>query len=184
VALWDEISAAAVTMRRQWDGAGWPSIRSALVGDLAVRRRTRVRWFSVAAAAAVIVMAAFIWRIAPSRRPAAVNVDALTTDTQPLLTKSALRDIERAEADYANAIERLAQAAGPAAGAGDSPLLAAQREKLQMLDASIAELRAAIEANRLNTQLRQQLLAMYQEKRETLQEIIGDQTSRADKPGL
>jgi len=53
----------------------------------------------------------------------------------------------------------------------DSPLLVNLRERLEVIDAAIAEYRAEIARNRFNAHLRQQLLWIYQEKRRTLEQV-------------
>src|SRR5260370_1259166 len=53
-----------------------------------------------------------------------------------------------------------------------SPRLANYHEKLLVLDSAIAELRAQAGLNPSNAQLRYQLLAMYQEKQRTLEEVL------------
>ena len=52
-----------------------------------------------------------------------------------------------------------------------SGLLVAMRDRLQTIDAAIAESRAQIRQNPFNAQLRQQLLYIYREKRRTLEQI-------------
>ena len=51
-------------------------------------------------------------------------------------------------------------------------LLANYHEKLLVLDSAIGELRAQAGLNPSNAQLRYQLLAMYQEKQRTLEEVL------------
>jgi len=46
------------------------------------------------------------------------------------------------------------------------------REKLDVLDSAITELKASIEQNRYNTHLRRELLAIYKEKQQTLQNLM------------
>ena len=46
------------------------------------------------------------------------------------------------------------------------------REKLDVLDSAIAELKSSIDQNRFNTHLRRELLAVYKEKQRTLQELM------------
>jgi hypothetical protein len=91
-----------------------------------------------------------------------------------LLGEQALQDVERAELDYVQSIERLSTLAAPALTSPPSELLTIHREKLLLLDAAIAECRAQVERNRFNTHLRRELLAMYQEKRKTLEEILNE----------
>jgi tetratricopeptide (TPR) repeat protein len=89
-----------------------------------------------------------------------------------LLQNSALARVERSERDYEKAIEALAQEAKPELNSPATPLMASYREKLMVLDSAIDELRAEAGQNPSNAHLRYQLLAMYQEKQQTLQEVL------------
>ena len=53
-----------------------------------------------------------------------------------------------------------------------SPMAAAYREKLTLLDAGIAELKATVESNRYNTYLQIELASLYRQKQQTLQEWL------------
>src|SRR5262249_2537179 len=88
------------------------------------------------------------------------------------LQRSAVNKVERAEAEYQRAIDRLAAQAQPVLDEQATPLMASYREKLLVLDNAIDELRAEAGQNPANAHLRGQLLAMYREKQETLQEIL------------
>ena len=88
-----------------------------------------------------------------------------------LLKTGALAEVERTERDYMSAIDKLAADASPQLSA-DSPLMAGYREKLMVLDSAIADLRAQAGGNPSNAHLRYQLLAMYQEKQQTLQDVL------------
>jgi hypothetical protein len=89
-----------------------------------------------------------------------------------LLRNSALAEVERTEHDYTKAIDRLAENAKPELDAPATPLMASYKEKLMVLDSAIDELRSEAGRNPSNAHLRYQLLAMYQEKQETLQEVL------------
>ena len=89
-----------------------------------------------------------------------------------LLKNSALAEVERTERDYMKAIDKLAADAKPQLDSPSSPLMASYREKLTVLDSAIDELRAEAGQNPSNAHLRYQLLAMYQEKQETLREVL------------
>jgi hypothetical protein len=93
------------------------------------------------------------------------------SSTDRLLRSSALGEVERAEVAYAKAIEKLETDAKPQLDK-DSPLMASYREKLLVLDSAIDELRLQAGENPSNAHLRHQLLAMYQEKQATLQEVL------------
>jgi hypothetical protein len=89
-----------------------------------------------------------------------------------LLRNSALIEVQRTERDYRQAIDRLAGEAKPELDTSTTPLMASYKEKLMVLDSAIDELRAETGRNPSNAHLRYQLLAMYQEKQETLQEVL------------
>lgn len=93
-------------------------------------------------------------------------------DDNSLLKSKALRDVESAETAYAKAIDKLAGEAKPQLEDPATPLLANYHEKLLVLDSAIADLRAQAGLNPSNAQLRYQLLAMYQEKQRTLEEVL------------
>jgi len=166
--LWDEISVAAHTMRRQWDSpALWPRIRMALgTPNVHGGARRTAWWVSLAAAAALLIAVATAWRV--TKQPA----EPPTTAETRLLGTRALEDVEHAEADYVRALDRLSAVAAPSLDNATSPLLLTLRERLVMLDAAIAQCRSEIERNRFNAHLRRELLEMYRDKRRTLEEII------------
>ena len=85
---------------------------------------------------------------------------------------AARRDVESAEAAYIQSIEKLSKLVEPKLEQPASPLMISYREKLMLIDSAIAELRAGIERNRFNAHLRQELLAIYQQKQRTLQEMM------------
>lgn len=89
-----------------------------------------------------------------------------------LLKNSALAEVERTERDYMKAIDRMAMEAKPELASPATPLMASYKEKLMVLDSAIDELRLEAGRNPSNAHLRYELLAMYQEKQETLQEVL------------
>ena len=89
-----------------------------------------------------------------------------------LLKNSALAEVERTQRDYMKAIDTLAGQAKPELDSPSTPLMASYKEKLIVLDSAIDELRAETGRNPSNAQLRYELLAMYQEKQQTLEEIL------------
>ena len=88
------------------------------------------------------------------------------------LTESALQEVQQAEKAYARSIEKLSAVAAQDLERSSSPLAAAYREKLTLLDSGIAELKATVESNRYNTYLRTELAALYRQKQQTLQEWL------------
>ena len=70
------------------------------------------------------------------------------------------------------AIDKLAADAKPQLDSPTSPLMASYREKLVVLDSAIEEMREEAGRNPSNAHLRYELLAMYQEKQETLREVL------------
>jgi len=90
----------------------------------------------------------------------------------PLLKSAALNEVESTESAYEKAIDKLAGEAKPQLKDPATPLMANYHEKLLVLDSAIADLRAQAGLNPSNAQLRYQLLAMYQEKQKTLEEVL------------
>ena len=180
----DELSAIARSLHREWDSPRlWPSIAAGiLTHELAIEagleRRSRApfwngRWQALAAAAVIAITLAptswLGWRwfmLGPRPDPATAE-----QRRQALLTEDALGAIERSELQYTRAIDDLTRLAAPRLDMPDSPLLVNLRERLEVIDAAIAEYRAEIARNRFNAHLRQQLLWIYQEKRRTLEQV-------------
>jgi hypothetical protein len=94
------------------------------------------------------------------------------TGDRELLTEHALTDVREAESAYAKSIEKLSALAAQELERSPSPVAAAYREKLTMLDSAIADAKTTVEQNRYNTYLRAELASLYQEKQKTLQEWL------------
>jgi hypothetical protein len=178
LSVWDEIAAAVPVLRREWSSPDlWPRIQEALAEESqrrehrALGRGRLVRRLSLAMAAGLVLAVAA--RVAlrglggSSAAPDAAG---------RFLTQQVLQEVERSEAEYVASIDRLAKLAGPRLQAPTSPLLARYGEKLRLLDAAIADCRAEIDRNRFNTHLRRELLAIYQEKQQTLRRLMEEDT--------
>jgi hypothetical protein len=172
---WDAVGAAAPSLRQSWDSPElWPKIRQALAVE-ETRSKSRARFarlVPLTAIAASLLAAVAVWTLVHRPRLAPESPDS----EQRLLTERALHAVEDSEAQYVASIDRLAKAAEPQAAQTETPLRAAYLEKLQVLDAAIADCRAQIDRNRFNAQLRKELLSIYREKQRTLQEMMGDRT--------
>jgi ABC-type transport system involved in cytochrome bd biosynthesis fused ATPase/permease subunit len=83
-----------------------------------------------------------------------------------------LQEVQQAEKAYARSIEKLSAVAAQNLDRSSSPLAAAYREKLTLLDSGIAELQATVENNRYNTYLQIELASLYRQKQQTLQEWL------------
>jgi hypothetical protein len=94
------------------------------------------------------------------------------TTRRPLLTDQAVDEVDAAEKTYVASIENLSKLAEPRLADAASPLMLNYKEKLQLLDSAIADLKSSIDQNRYNTHLRKELIAMYQEKQRTLQSLM------------
>jgi hypothetical protein len=177
---WKSLSVAAAELRDyQENPSFWPRIERALAEE-ALRnpqQGKRSGWFSLlpsfspawqAALAGAFVLALTIaggWMYTH-------RLDKTRENDGSLLKSSALKEVESAESAYERAIGKLAADAKPQLENPATPLLANYQEKLQVLDSAIADLRAQAGMNPSNAQLRYQLLAMYQEKQHTLQEVL------------
>jgi len=180
VRAWKSLSVAARELRDYSDSPSfWPRIERALAEEAArnARRGERKSWFSFrpslspvwqTALAGALVLALAIsggWLIfrGPGHK---------VENDKSLLQTSALKEVESAETAYERAIDKLAADAKPQLESPATPLLANYHEKLLVLDSAISDLRAQAGMNPSNAQVRYQLLAMYQEKQRTLEEVL------------
>jgi Tfp pilus assembly protein PilE len=176
---WKSLSSAAAELRDYSESPTlWPRIHEALVqqADRRTKRAERWNWrwllagvplWQAAAIAAVLLLLiapAIVRYVQQRRAPQAQSAD--------LLRQKALAEVERAEAAYVQAIDKLALQAKPQLETPDTPLMASYREKLQVLDSAISDLQAQAGQNPSNAHLRHQLLAMYQEKERTLEQVL------------
>jgi hypothetical protein len=160
--LWSEISRLAPQLHQKWESpALWPGIRAALASE-APRRTHAPVWRWALAAAAVVLLATLL--ALPGRVRRSPSREFLTDDT--------LQEVQQAEAAYVHSIQKLSVLAGRTLEPSPTPLAAAYREKLLVLDSEIAELKAAAESNRYNVYLQTQLASLYREKQKTLQEWL------------
>lgn len=180
VSAWKALSVAAKEMQDYAPSPGlWPRIERALAEEAARKSAARaerkswfpflpsvsMRWQTALAGAAVLALTVSLaWII---RTPSVSN-----DNDKSLLKSSALKEVESAESAYEKAIDKLAAEAKPQLETPATALLANYHEKLQVLDSAIADLRAQAGLNPSNAQLRYQLLAMYQEKQRTLEEVL------------
>jgi len=156
--LWSEISRLAPRLHAEWESPElWGRIRTDLGAARPPRPMPVWRW-ALAAAAMVLIatLALRPWHAAD----------------RALLTEDALQQVEQAEAAYARSIDNLARLAGPGLERSAAPIASAYREKLLLLDSEIAELKAAADTNRYNTQVQSELASLYREKQKTLQEWL------------
>jgi hypothetical protein len=180
VRAWKSLSVAAKEMRDYSDNpAFWLRIEGALAEEAARNAQgpEHKSWipflpnFSPAwqtAMAGAFVLALTIsagWLI--THRP-----DRTVDSDKSLLKTSALKEVESTETAHEYAIDRLASETKPQLENPATPLLANYHEKLLVLDSAIADLRAQAGLNPSNAQLRYQLLAIYQEKQHTLEEVL------------
>jgi hypothetical protein len=177
---WKALSVQARELRDYSDTPSlWPRIARALTDEAATGKKRAERWgwlslrFGLSlgwptAAAVVLVLiltvsAGWVYWRGPGPRP---------IGDQSLLKSPALAEVERTQTAYEQAIDKLAAEAKPELENPATPLEASYREKLLVLDSAINDLRAQAGMNPSNAHLRQQLLAMYQEKQQTLQDIL------------
>jgi len=163
--VWEEISRVAPQLQEEWESPFlWQRIQANLAAEPGPRRRVPAwRWaLAFCSACAVVVMAAVMMYPGSGRSPAA----------RELLTEKALTEVQEAESAYAKSIGKLAELAARDVQQSRSPLAAAYREKLALLDSAIADARATVEQNRYNTYLRAELASLYQEKQKTLEEWL------------
>ena len=180
IRAWKSLSVAAEELRDYSDSPPfWPRIERALAEEAARNAQGAGRkswvsflpssspaWQTALAGAFVLMLAIVGWRL--TRPP----FEPYQLHDQSLLKSAALKEVESAETTYERAIDKLAAETKPQLENPSTPLHANYHEKLLVLDSAIAELRAQAGMNPSNAQLRYQLLAMYQEKQHTLEEVL------------
>lgn len=178
IRAWKSLSIAAQEMRDYQESPSlWPRIQQRLSAEAQKKTQREQRWgwltgwknislgWQTAAAGALVLLLTVSagWFYFHPR----------TEKTNTALLKSkALKEVERTELAYTQAIDKLAQDAKPQLDHPATPLLSSYREKLLTLDSAIDELRDQAGRNPSNAHLRYQLLAMYQEKQRTLEEVL------------
>ena len=157
--LWAKIEGSLMKADRR------PAGRRGFFEKLGVLGGLALGWQSALAGALVVALA--ISGVYVFRQRNSVDVGQ-----GRLLRNSTLAEVERTERDYMKAIDRLAEEAKPELDSPATPLMASYREKLIVLDSAIDELRLEAGRNPSNAHVRYELLAMYQEKQETLEEVL------------
>ena len=178
IRAWKNLSVAAADLHQEWDSpALWQRIAEALAQQSPAPHSWiqklfgswnlgSLQWQSAAAALLLIALTGFAVWYGGDRGRRDIPAD------QALLKDRAVSDVERAEAAYEQAIDKLELQARPQLENSASPLVANYREKLLVLDSAIADLKAQSGVNPANGHLRRELLAMYQEKQDTLEQVL------------
>ena len=168
LASWNDITSTAQSMQVTWNNdLLWPRIERALRQE----RRRSPAWYRNTAAAAMLTLTlggTMFYALRVQTHDAAFD--------RKILGITALDDVERAERAHTAAIEKLERLADSKLENAESPLMVSYKEKLMLLDDAIAECETNIRQNRQNAHLRKQLLAMYTDKQETLQDVLREDT--------
>jgi hypothetical protein len=176
---WKNLSSAASELHQEWDSpALWPRIKQALAQQSVAKKNygwqrffsawslSGLQWQTAAAALLLVALtASAIWFVASQRT-------RRIPDDQALLNDRAVSDVERAEGAYERAIDKLDAQARPQLQNSSAPLMANYREKLLVLDSAIADLKSQASINPANGHVRRELLAMYHEKQDTLEQVL------------
>jgi hypothetical protein len=167
---WNDISATAKSMQTAWQNdLLWPRIERALREE---KRRTPLRGLSRIAAVALLTLGlgSTMWfTMREQVREAKFN--------EKIYQNSAMDEVDEAERVHVRAIAKLEKLADAKLENTDSPIMVSYKEKLMLLDEAIAECQANIDRNRQNAHLREQLLAMYSEKQQTLKDVVQENTN-------
>lgn len=172
LASWEELSVTARSLRTTWQNDMlWPRIDRAIRAE----KKRPVRWLGQIAAAVALTVglgAPVYYTLRVQNREAAFD--------QTILRVSAMDEVERAEREHVRAIANLEKLAGGRLEDAQSPLMISYKEKLMLLDDAIAECETNIQRNRQNAHLRRQLLAMYSEKQQTLEDVLREDSHVAN----
>jgi hypothetical protein len=179
--VWNEISRAAPALKKSWESPRLPAgiaraisaaSRTAAPVAAGPAPRRRFAWLPAAAAASLFILSMIGLSIFKPGESARDPFGRPAMGKDPLLSNETMKEVEDAESKYLVSIEKLSRLAEARMANPGTPLLMSYREKLQLLDSAIGDLRGQLEGNRFNTHLRQELLAMYQEKKRTLEEVV------------
>ena len=177
---WKNLSIAASELHHDWDSpALWPRIEQALSQQQGATSKQShwqrlfgswnlgaLQWPTAAAALLLVALTtSTVWFLKNSNT-------AMVEQNPALLTDRAVNDVVHAEATYERAIDKLDAQARPQLQNSASPLMANYREKLFVLDSAIADLKSQASINPANGHLRRELLAMYREKQDTLEQVL------------
>lgn len=162
----------APSLRQRWDTPElWPRIAGSLEEERGRANRPATRSWMAAVAALVILIAPVAWLLRTSH-----------VERRALLTEQALEEVRDAEQAYAKSIDRLSQLAAPRLENPQSPIISSYREKLMVIDDAIAALKIEAGRNPYNDHLRRELLALYQDKQNTLKGILDESSSHTATP--
>ncbi len=166
--LWNEISETARQLHEEWESPDlWAGIRQEIASQPRSQHHWRTDWKLWAVAASLLVAVGLgVWfNFVKSARP------QNAADRQ-FLTDHALEQVEKTEAAYRQSIDDLYKLATPKLNKADSPLTAAYREKLLLIDSAINDIRNNLQQNRFNASLQTELAALYREKQRTLEDVL------------
>ena len=173
---WNDISTTARSLQTTWQSdLLWPRIERRLVEDrrsrLSGQARLPVLHYVRRVAAAVVLTAGLGGTMWYSLREQAHEA----AFDQRIMQSSAIDEVEKAENAHVAAIAKLEQLAENKLDEPQTPLMVSYKEKLMLLDEAIAECETAIDRNQQNAHLRKQLLAMYTDKQQTLQDVLREE---------
>lgn len=170
LAEWNEISSTAQSLRETWaSDLLWPRIERSLRQEKRRTPLTRV-WQYAAAVILTFGLGGTLWfGVRSQAHDAAFD--------KRILQVSALDQVERAESQHEQAIKQLERMAEAKLDESGSPLMVSYKEKLMLLDDAIAECQSNIDRNKQNAHLRKQLLAMYSDKQQTLEDVLREDTN-------
>jgi hypothetical protein len=179
IRAWKSISIAAQELRNYGYAPDlWPRIERALAEQAERDTKSAERWAWLSAwknfslGWQTVAAGAFVLLLTISASWFILHKNTENPPSPNLLKSKALTEVERTESAYVQAIDKLAVEAKPQLDNPATPLLSSYREKLLLIDSAIDDLRAQAGQNPSNAHLRYQLLAMYQEKQKTLEEVL------------
>ncbi len=170
LADWNEISSTAQTLHETWQSdLLWPRIERSLRQE---KKRAPLSrdWQYAAAVLLTFGLGGTLWYSVRSQAHDAAF-------DERIIQVSALDEVKRAENEHVQAIAQLERLAEPKLDESESPLMVSYKEKLMLLDDAIAECQSNIDRNRQNAHLRKQLLAMYTDKQQTLEDVLREDSN-------
>jgi len=146
----------------------WTRIEQNLLGEMQKKRtgvravfiQTKWKFYPAAALLMFLLSSGLVFLLRPGLKG------------QDLLSDSSLRRIEKRERRYESSIQRLEENARPQMAELDLELMLLYRDRLEIIDQQIVECKEALSSNSGNAHIRRYMLAAFQEKKNTLRDIM------------
>jgi uncharacterized membrane protein YvbJ len=175
----EELLSAARQLKIKVDTESlWLKVESRLLQEVEQERRNRkmnqlskrflnMKSLALAATLMIALILVYVLVMMPSEN-----------SSTGLLSQRALEKVEQTERAYVAAIDEMEKKTGAKLAVMDIELALLYRDQLKAIDEQIRHCRDTLQTNPANNQVRRYLLAAFQDKKQTLREIISFKTDQ------